>query len=108
MQSQHHKPIKRFSLEGNIHDEAAIGRLKQEYVRLLKSEMILTGYAPRLDIDPDFTIFYNHEKEIFEFQLSLYGTYLGKNKTQWITGIDGTQIVPTHKSKSKESLQDQA
>jgi hypothetical protein len=52
----HHKPIKKFSLDGVIHDEASIGRLKIEYIRLVVSEMRLNGYVPRFDIDPDFTI----------------------------------------------------
>jgi len=108
MENLHHKPIKNFYLDGIIQDDSAIGRLKLEYIRLIKLEMKLSGYTPRLDIDPDFTISYNHKKKYYEFQITMYGTYIGKNKSQWTTGIDGTQIVPTHKSKSKESLQDQA
>jgi hypothetical protein len=103
----HHKPIKIFKLDGSIHDEAAIPRLKQEYIRLLRIEMKLNGYAQRLDIDPDFTIQYNEAKENFNFLLSIYGTYVGTRKSEWIIGIDGTEVLGTPQSKSSESLQDQ-
>jgi hypothetical protein len=106
MGSIHHKSIKMFSLDGMIHDESAIGRLKTEYIRLLISEMRIAGYALRLDIDPDFTISYNEQKEYFTFILSVYGTYVGKKKSEWITGIDGTKVY-TQEIKSNESSQAQ-
>jgi hypothetical protein len=107
MDYTHHKSIKRFSLDGIIRDDTSIGRLRQEYIRLLKIEMKLNGYAPRLDIDPNFTIYYNHDKDYFEFILSVYGTYIGRKKTECIEGIDGTMLVPTPKNKSNELSQDQ-
>lgn len=108
MQSFHHKPIKKFSLSGSIHDDSAFDRLKGEYVRLLISEMRLSGYAPRLDIDSDFTIDYNERKRSFTFELTLYGIHVGKRKSEWIAGIDGTRAVYIQKNKSRESSQDQA
>jgi hypothetical protein len=69
--------------------------------------MKLSGYAPRLDIEPDFTIDYNERKRSFIFELTLYGIYVGKRKSEWISGIDGTKAIYIQKSKSKESLQDQ-
>jgi hypothetical protein len=107
MDNIHHKAIKRFLLSGNIYDDSEILRLKTEYIRLLVSEMKLSGYVPRFDIDPDFTIRYNEKAEIFEFKLSIYGIYIGKKKAEWIIGLDGTKVIYTQKSKSKEFLQDQ-
>ena len=107
MENLHHKSIKTFNLEGIIKDDAAIGRLKIEYIRLLTIQMREDGFVPRLDIDPDFTIYYNSDKEYFEFTLTVYGTYLGRKKSKCVEGMDGTLAVPTHKNKSKESLQDQ-
>jgi hypothetical protein len=106
MASLHHKP-KMFGIDGIIHDEAIVGRLKIEYTRLLLLEMRLSGYVPRLDIDPDFTISYNEIKEYFEFKLSIHGTYIGKRKNECILGIDGTRVIYTQQSKSSELLQDQ-
>jgi hypothetical protein len=108
MDNLHHKPIKQFSLDGNIYDDSAIPRLKLEYIRLLVSEMKVAGYVPRFDIDPDFTMLYNEHAEIFEFKLSIYGIYIGKKKTEWIIGLDGTKIISIQKSKLKEFSQEQA
>lgn len=107
MANLHHRPIKRFFLDGNIKDEASIGRLKIEYVRLLVSEMRISGYVPRIDIDPDFTIEYNEKTESFIFNLSVYGIYVGKKQSEWIQGVDGTTSLHIQQSRLKESLQDQ-
>jgi hypothetical protein len=107
MDNLHHKPIKRFSLDGNIYDDSAIPRLKIEYIRLLVSEMKVAGYVPRFDIDPDFTMRYNEYAEIFEFKLSIYGIYIGKKKTKWIIGLDGTKLISIQRSKLSEFSQEQ-
>jgi len=104
----HHKPIKKFGLDGNIHDDSAIPRLKGEYIRLLVTEMRLSGYVPRLDINPDFTIYYNELKDFFEFKLSLYGIYIGKKQSEWILGIDEAKPIYIQESKSRESLKERA
>ena len=108
MTTFHHKPIKRFGLSGVIHDEALIARLKIEYIRLIDAEMRVAGYAPRLDIDPDFTISYNEKKKYFEFILSVYGIYVGRKKVNWIIGIDGNTAIHTQKSKLNVFSQEQA
>ena len=105
--SYHHKTIKRFYIDGVIHDDSMIGRLREEYIRLLISEMKLSGYVPRIDLDPDFTIGYNETKNFFEFQLSIQAVYAGKRKSKWIAGIDGTNPILIPQSKLSESLQDQ-
>jgi len=107
MANYHHKPIKKFSLDGVIHDDSAIGRLKGEYIRLVVSEMRLCGYVPRFDIEPDFTIDYNEKKKYFEFELTIYGIYVGKRKSEWIAGIDGTKPIGIPKNKLKEFSQEQ-
>ncbi len=104
--SYHHKSIKRFCLDGIIYDDSMIGRLKEEYIRLLISEMRLSGYVPRIDLDPDFTIRYNEIKNFFEFELSIHAVYAGKRKSEWIAGIDGTNPILIPQNKSSESLQD--
>jgi hypothetical protein len=108
MEIYQHKPIKRFGLDGIINDDSAIYRLQQEYIRLLVSEMRISGYAPRFDIDPQFTLSYNENKNYFEFKLSVYGIYIGRKKAEWILGIDGTKPVYTQPAKLKEYSQDLA
>jgi hypothetical protein len=107
MANYHHKPIKKFNLSGVIHDESALGRLKEEYIRLLESEMRLSGYVPRLDIQVDFTIDYNERKKYFEFELTVHGIYTGRKQSEWITGVDGSKPIYTLKSKSKEFSREQ-
>jgi hypothetical protein len=102
----HHKPIRKFDLDGQIFDDAAMPRLKAEYIRLVVTQMRSLGYAPRFDIEPDFTIYYKEEKQIFDFKLSVYGTYVGKRKSEWIIGLDGATPIYTQKNKSSESLQE--
>jgi hypothetical protein len=106
MSNYHHKAIKRFNLSGIIHDESAIGRLRSEYKRLIISEMRLSGYVPRLDIDIDFTIDYNENKKYFEFEISIHGIYTGRRQSEWIEGIDGSKAIYTVKSKLEEFSQD--
>jgi hypothetical protein len=108
METFPHKAIKRFGLDGIIVDDSAIYRLQQEYIRLLVSEMRLSGYAPRFDINPEFTLSYNEEKNYFEFVLSVYGIYIGRKKVEWILGIDGTRPIYTQPAKLKEYSQDLA
>jgi hypothetical protein len=108
MVSIHHRPIKRFHLDGNIYDESALWRLRLEYQKLLESEMRLSGYVPRLDINNDFTVSYNEQKEYFEFKLSSYGVYVGKKKSEWIIGVDETKVIFTQASKSSEYSQEAA
>jgi hypothetical protein len=107
MANYHHKSIKKFNLSGVIHDESALGRLKEEYIRLLESEMRLSGYVPRIDIQVDFTIDYNERKKYFEFELTVYGVHTGRKQSEWIAGVDGSKAIYTQKSKSKESLREQ-
>jgi hypothetical protein len=108
MQNVHHKAIKRFSLKGVIYDDSAIVRLRDEYSRLLSLEMKIGGYVPRLDIAEDFTIGYNEAKQYFEFELTIYGVYVGKKKSEWVLGVDQTRLVATQKSKLSELSQEQA
>ena len=107
MDTLHHKPIKKFNLKGTIYDDSAIVRLRDEYGKLLTTEMKLSEYVPRLDINQDFTIEYNYEKQYFEFELTLYGVYVGKKKSEWILGIDETRVISTQQSKLNEFSQEQ-
>ena len=100
-----HRSIKRFHLDGQIYDDALIPRLQLEYIKILNTQMKLQGYAPRLDIDPQFTIEYTGKS--YNFELSVYGTFVGKRNAEWMQGIDGTKPIYTQSNKSKTFSQDQ-
>jgi hypothetical protein len=108
MENIHHKPIKRFGLSGQIYDDSDLIRLKLEYTKLILSQMKMSGYVPRLDVDTDFTLGYNNKSEYFEFELSIYGIYLGKKKSQCISGVVGSRALYYPPNKLKESLPESA
>jgi|APGre2960657468_1045069.scaffolds.fasta_scaffold73880_2 hypothetical protein len=99
-----HKNIKKFSLDGEIYDEAIIPRIKEKYISMLAEMMRHKGYVRRYDIDPDFTIVYN--KKTFEFKLSIYGVFVGKKRAQCLSGIDKNRMIfiPTQTIKSDEAF----
>ncbi len=107
MQSYHHRPIKRFELDGSIYDDAHIDRLKSEYLALLVIDMKMKGYVPRYEIDPDFTVEFIPGRG-YEFRMSIYGTYVGKRKAQYIDGLDGYRARYAagvqHKELSQEEV----
>ena len=108
MKKLHHKPIKRFGIDGIIYDDSGLWRLKQEYIKLILMQMRFSGYVPRVDIAVDFTIEYNSEKEYFEFEMSLYGVYVGKRKIDWIIGVNETKVLTVAQSKLSEYLSELA
>lgn len=99
-----HKNIRRFFLDGEIYDESAIPRIKEQYILMLKTMMKTKGYLVRYDIDPDFSIMYNGKT--FDFKLSLYGVFVGKRRAEWFDGVDHNNLIKnsTQKNKSEELL----
>lgn len=100
-----HKSIKRFYLDGQIFDDSFIPRLREEYIRILETQMKLQGYAPRLDIEPDFTIEYTGK--YYDFKLSIYGAFVGKRNAECIIGIDKNKPIYILQNRSDEPSSDQ-
>jgi len=98
----HHKPIKKFSIEGEILDDSLIARLNSEYSNLLISQMKITNHVPRLDIEPDITIKYDNKKKIFTFKITMYGVNIGRENIECIKAVDKTVPIYIQKNKSKE------
>lgn len=94
-----HKDIKKFSLTGEIYDDAFIPRLKSQYVSMLIDGMKHEGYVPRYDIDSDFTLSYNGKT--FDFELSVYGVHVGEKYSNWINGIDKNMPIKNTTQKIK-------
>lgn len=99
-----HKNIRRFSLDGSIYDDSFIPRLREEYLRILEVQMKLQGFAPRLDINPDFTIEYTGKS--YNFEISIYGTYVGKKNAECLIGIDKNKPIFIRQSRSDRSSVD--
>jgi hypothetical protein len=47
-----------------------------------------------LDIDPQFSIKYNQEKDNYSFHLEIHGVYLGKRKAWEFEGFSGQDFIP--------------
>jgi|688.fasta_scaffold47871_10 hypothetical protein len=104
--SFHHKQIKGFSIEGVVLDDLAVPRIKDEYIRLLKSQMRIASYVPRIDINPDVTTEYNNKKNNFTIKITLYGVKLDKEQLECIEAINEHKPIYIRESKYKESLMD--
>jgi len=101
MQSFLHKRIRRFHLDGQISDDIFIPRMRQEYIRLLADSMKEDGYVIRLDIEPDWSLSYTGN--YYEFNLSVYGSFIGKKNAACIEGLDKNRPIYIHQSKLGES-----
>ena len=88
------KKLKSFGMQGQIHDDAAIPRLRLEYERLIESDMREQGYVPILDLDIQFSLLYDEEQNKYEFDLVMYGVYVGKKKAHLYEGFSGQSLIP--------------
>ena len=88
------KKLKSFGMQGVIHDDSAIPRLRIEYQRLIESDMREQGYVPILDLDVQFSLSYDEPNDIYEFDIIVYGLYVGKKKSHMYEGFSGQSLVP--------------
>ncbi len=88
------KKLNSFGMQGDIHDDAAIPRLRKEYERLIVSNMRDQGYVPILDLDTQFHLVYSQELDTYQFDIILYGIYVGKKKAHLYEGFSGQSLIP--------------
>lgn len=88
------KKLKSFGMQGEIHDDSAIPRLRVEYERLIESDMREQGYVPILDLDTQFSLLYDEGKDIYEFDIIVYGVFVGKKKSYMYEGFSGQNLIP--------------
>lgn len=81
-------------MQGQIHDDAAIPRLRLEYERLIESNMREQGYVPILDLDIQFSLLYDEPQDLYEFDIVVYGVYVGKKKAHLYEGFSGQSLIP--------------
>lgn len=95
-----HKKIHRFQETGVIGDDSNIMRLRETYIKLLTDKMRDEGYVRLLDLDPAWSIEFNHETGKFGFLLTLHGIYLGKNEAKKTYGIANSRSIPLANPKA--------
>ena len=88
-----HDEIKSFFLNGEISDNDIV-TTKARLVEAQESLMRDEGYVPDLDKEPHFTMSYIPELSKFNFSLTVYGIYVGKDEA-WATGgmMGGKKIM---------------
>lgn len=79
-----HDDIIRYSMSGEITD-ANLESHKAQLVSFVETQMRDDGVVPSLDLDPAFTLDYDHERDVYKFVLSVYGIYVGTGGDLWGT-----------------------
>lgn len=88
------KKLKSFGMQGEIHDDSAIPRLRKQYEHIIEENMRLQGYVPILDLDIQFSLEYNESNDTYNFDIVLYGIYVGKKKAYEYEGFSGQSLIP--------------
>lgn len=83
-----------FWISGTIKDDSKFQSSRENYERLLIQQMRDRGFVPVLDVQPQFNVKYNEEKDHYTFNLVVYGIYLGKKKALQYEGFSGQGLIP--------------
>lgn len=81
-------------MQGQIHDDSAIPRLRKQYEHMIEDDMRTQGYVPILDLDIQFSLDYDEINDIYNFDIVLYGIYVGKKKSYLYEGFSGQTLIP--------------
>lgn len=88
------KKLKSFGMQGKIHDDSAIPRLRKQYEHMIEEDMRMNGYVPILDLDIQFSLEYDESNDTYEFDLVIYGVFVGRKKSQDYEGFSGQNLIP--------------
>jgi hypothetical protein len=99
-----HRPIKKFSMTGTVASDADFIRIREQYEKLLVTDMRDDGCVPVLGLGPLWSTLYDEEEDNYSFELTIYGISVGRKKSLEIEGMDvsGNLIrrsTPPDKSK---------
>lgn len=81
-------------MQGQIIDDSAIPRLRKHYEHILDQDMRLQGYVPILDLDIQFSLEYDEPTDTYNFDIIVYGIYVGKKKANEYEGFSGQNLIP--------------
>lgn len=95
-----HDEIKKFSINGEIQDRAVL-TVKDRLVFFVETMMRDKGFVPSLDLDPQFTIDYIPDRELFAFDLTVYGVAVGKDESCKVSGIASGRKVVKYMPRTK-------
>jgi hypothetical protein len=103
---QLHKPLKRFTMEGEFGDDARLFSIREQFEAFLRADMRDQGYAPVLELGPFWSTEYIEAKDKYKFVVTIHGYKVGREVACQIEGITGAgKLIPlsTPPSKSKMS-----
>jgi len=88
-------------MDGKVMSSTAFSRVQSMYMKILEEQMREAGYVPRLELGMEWTTV--RLKEHYEFEISVYGSYVGRKSAWSIEGIDQGKPVSIHPNKQKGS-----
>lgn len=88
------KKLKSFGMQGQIADDASIPRLRKHYENIIETDMRTQGYVPILDLDIQFSLEYDEPTNTYNFEIIVYGVYVGKKKAHSYIGFSGQSLIP--------------
>lgn len=77
----------RFKQSGKAIDVETVYRLQSELITVILENMRRRGYVPILDERVEVLTSYNERDEIFDYEIAIYGIYVGKRRAERIYGI---------------------
>lgn len=95
-----HNEIKDYHLTGTV-GWSNIVETRERLIREVENDMRDDGYAPLLDLEPQFSRSYNSETETFDFHVTVYGMYVGEEEAWQIAGLANGRPVPKYTPKNK-------
>lgn len=95
-----HKEIKNFHLSGEIGTDNFM-QTRERLIQEVEEDMRDEGYVPLLDLEPQFSRDYNEGTQTFDFQLTVYGVYVGEEQAWEIAGLSNGRPVPRRTPKNK-------
>lgn len=93
MEMVNNKRIKPFSIEGELADDSYILGHREKVEKLIDMQMRDAGYVPHLDLDTQYYLEYNSDRDTYVFALVAYAVYVGKKKAWQIVGLSGTNYI---------------
>lgn len=95
-----HEDIKTYTLDGEVDDKNLV-ETRERLILFMENMMREHGAVPVLDMDPQFTLDFKPDKELYEFKLTLYGVYVGKDEAWQIAGLMNGKAITKHIQKPK-------
>lgn len=88
-----HEEIRKFTRPGHLRDDCDLWRIKEVMIKDLEDEMRAEGYAPVLDLNPQWTTEYNVEKKRYDFIISMFGVFVGGEDLSTIIGYSDGKLI---------------